>query len=262
MYRLALIFVLGCLGCSEYDVTSIPNLNPPIEAATDLVEPIAVHTGDSDEPVWVAYQQPIYANTKDALYSVDPDTLEATFLGTLRRGFQDIAANTRGELYGGVDGDIYRIRLYDGYIQKVCSLGNSLDFVAMTFSSDDTLYSSDGSSIYEIDLTSCVLKSVMDFPEYTTSGDLVNVSGGLLYWTVRGESSDSVVEINLNKGTTALIGPARVEKIFGLSFYDGDLFYFSSNGEITRSGIDTDLTSSRPSELSWWGAATNPYLWK
>ena len=82
-----------------------------------------------------------------------------------------------------------------------------------------------------------------------------------MYWTVRDGNGDGLVSID-DFGRTSYIGNIGYVNLYGLGYFDGNLFGFSSNGNIVT--IDPNNAQAIDNEVhdfSYWGAATNPFRW-
>ena len=98
---------------------------------------------------------------------------------------------------------------------------------------------------------------------HETSGDIVGLPDGYLYWTVFGDDSDVLVRVDPNTGVEVEIGPVGYSRLFGLGYSDGQLYGFNSEGQVLRMSPQEGqaILSAQREDLSWWGAATNPVAW-
>lgn len=278
-------FVVACT--PEVKVSVVPP-EPSLQVVIDTAE-----TGDTgeievpppedtaeDDPVPVATAK-VYANTRDTLYELDPATGATTMVGQFTFNgepfslyFHDIAIDLQGRLYGGarayeaaIPWQIYRIDPATAEVFYVCE--SSVDMVAMTFLSDGRMIVGGDSTLEVIHLDDgCSSEVIINNSQFVTSGDVVGLPDGLLYWTVRGvneEDSDRLIAVDVDSQLYAERGSMPFEKLYGLGYDEGteSLYGFSSDGEIvevTPADADAQLLSS-DEERSWWGAATNPVVW-
>ncbi|MEN0065182.1 MAG: hypothetical protein AAGA48_23765 [Myxococcota bacterium] len=118
---------------------------------------------------------------------------------------------------------------------------------------EDPVYACTATDLFAID---------PDTGAYDTSGDLVGLPDGFLYWTVRGEPNDQLVKVDPLTGATFLVGPIDEAKLFGLGYAEGALFGFGEEGPIVRIDPKTaETTELRRDGTAWWGATTNPVKW-
>jgi hypothetical protein len=133
---------------------------------------------------------------------------------------------------------------------------------ALAFDDVGNLYAGGDNLIERIDIDMCSRATLVEHPDYITSGDLVGLPDGFLYWTIRGEESDELVKVSPLSGNTEWIGPVGVDRLFGLGYSEGSLYGFSDDREIVR--IDPVSASTFvlvPASEQWWGATTNPVAW-
>jgi outer membrane protein assembly factor BamB len=267
MNRWILMGLLVSTGCSEYGINEQQNPTPPGED-TDTLDPTETETDipEEDDPVELA-EAPVYANTSTTLYEVDPSSGGHQWVGDFREdgvtvnGFVDIAIDGKGRMYGGTFEALYRIDPTTAEVIYLCDASH--DMTAMAFSSDGELFVGGSASIHVMDVTNCATSRLIDSVYYETSGDLVGLPDGFLYWTVRGANSDELVRVDPETGTTVWVGTIPEENLYGLGYANDQLFGFSSSGKIMRIspiGASASVLVSN-NELSWWGATTNPVTW-
>ena len=243
------------LGCVEYA------LNNPAEV--ELGSDVYMDTGIRG-PVASA---PVYANTSGRLYEVEPNTGETLTIGDFRDasgkvdGFVDIAIDLDGRMFGGTFDAIYRVDPNSGEVEVICS--TDVELYAMTFTSDGRLIGGGPESLTIIDIDdNCRVEDLLSDPFFETSGDLVGLPDGYLYWTVIGEESDELVRLDPDSGMFSPVGSLGYEQLYGLGYDDGELFGFSAEGQIVAISPDSGTTELRSSgSLAWWGATTNPVVW-
>jgi hypothetical protein len=211
-------------------------------------------------------QAPTYINTSHALYSYDPAMNTATMIGMFAPGLTasmtDIAIDRAGHMYG-VSND-----------QKIWSINPSTAAITMLFMVPDMsprglTCLSDGSlvvagaavTIYD-PTTGMQVRTLVPTGNYVTSGDIVGLPDGFLYWTVN-DGMDNVVRIDPHSGAMTALPPLGVNKIFGLGYAAGNFLGFSAYGNViiidAMTGAVTQNQMLNPG--GWDGAATNPVLW-
>ncbi len=277
-----LVPVLLLTACTEYDFYR-PGVENPAKTDTETTEPVTETTEPTDttttptdpidtvdtgtetttEPIAEA---PVYANTTDQLFEVDPETGARTLVGTFNLAgtpvdsMVDIAIDLTGRMYGGTYEALYQIDPTTAALAKICD--TDLRPYALAFTSDGRLFAGAGTEIVRVDLQTCAAFPLATSGGFETSGDLVGLPDGFLYWTVRGVSSDELVRVDATTGAAFWVGPIVEDRLFGLGYEQGQLYGFSSDGEIVRidpgNAASTVLSSDG---TSWWGATTNPVVW-
>ena len=98
---------------------------------------------------------------------------------------------------------------------------------------------------------------------YSTSGDIVGMPAGNLYWTVVGAGfSDHLVRVDPRTGAATWIGDIGEYGLWGIGEVGGNLTGFSSGGRLVEIDPATARVT-RGTDLpgTWWGATTNPVRW-
>jgi hypothetical protein len=262
--------------------------DPPPKPDTGVEEPDAGFADDAgfvDAAVPDAGEppparEPVYIHTGETLYSYDPETNTTAQIarfsdvnGPLTEDIVDIAIDLNGRMFGGSNlpgnnsGQVYQIDPVTGFCTQRFSFNDVMN--GMTFLPSGPLVVA-GKRISVIDTSNG--RMIREFEEaadmYETSGDIVGLPDGNLYWTVRGDRSgggnpsDRVVRINPNSGSITVIGDAQIDRIYGLGYAEGSLYGFSSAGLVVQlnpgSGVVLD---QKPLTGRWFGATTNPVLW-
>ncbi len=266
------------LACTDYvlrgkdEDTNVPDDtvdsgDPAVDTDDTDVEDSAADTAEDTDPEtgdpWPA-TEPVYINDASTLYSFDPDTRTATRIGTFREGgaaldggMTDIAISLDGVMYGGSFDALYRIDPTTAECTFVATLGDEL--TGLTFVSDGRLVGA-GAGVSFIDVRTGALDTLVAPGAYETSGDIVGLPDGYLYWSVWG--GDLLIRVDPDTGATRRVGDVGVERLFGLGYADGALYAFTGTSDVivvdettAAAGAATDLP------VNWWGAATNPVLW-
>ena len=221
-------------------------------------------------------KEPVYIHTGTTLYSYEPDTNAPLRIGDfhdrngpLARQMVDIAIDLNGTMYGGT-----REPGGEAVGNEVFLIDPETGFCTLRFLFDDTLHGMtflpDGRLVIAGEQVSVVEPSngsvLLEFPaarDYETSGDIVGLPDGKLYWTVRGADTDQVVRIDPASGRITALGDARLKSIFGLGYAEDQLFGFSSTGFVVVIN-PTNGAVLRQERLDgrWYGATTNPVRWE
>ena len=243
-------------GCIDYSFS---------ESETPVEEEIPQDTGLED-PTPVA-EAPVYANSSDSLFEVDTNTGETHFVanfwsddGSLRN-FVDIAIDLNGRMYGGTYDTLYRIDPTNGYSTRICR--PPVEMTALTFTSDGVLVAGGADRISTVDVNTCTSEILLSDSYWETSGDLVGLPDGFLYWTVVGENGDDLIKLDPNSGMTQWVGETGYDELYGLGYDNGDLLGFSARGNIVAINPSKAISvlQSTTQSISWWGATTNPVIW-
>ena len=276
-----LIALLVSVGCSEYEIAQ--GKDGENGADDTLIFPDedtgGVDTGDfedteedTDEPANdeepPPAEAPVYAHNANALYEVEPLTGERTYLGTfsqdgtvIAESFIDIAIDLSGNMFGATFLSLYQINPTNAEVKKICDV--DVEMVAMTFSSDGELFVGGSDGVQIINVVNCRTSVLTVEGGFETSGDLVGLPDGYLYWTVRGQQRDELVRVDPLSGQTSWIGSIGFSEIFGLGYDEGVLYGFNSFGEtlsIEPATGEAEILVS-DSGISWYGATTNPVQW-
>ncbi len=270
-----LVCVIAFLAaCTDYDLNrKEPEPSPEDPADTGNpapdtgADPDTADTGDSGIVVvpdtGEVATEAVYVNTATTLFSFDPNTGVATRIGTFTEGgravtsMTDIAIDLDGIMFGGSYDALYRINPNTAECRFVAYLDDEM--TGLTFVSDGRLVGA-GAGVSFVDTTNGRLTPLVSPGQYDTSGDIIGLPDGMLYWTVTG--GDGLVQVDPNTGTARRRGTVGVTAVYGLGYAYGELYGFTSGGQV----ITIDASSGRstgedPLVGGWWGATTNPVLW-
>lgn len=219
-------------------------------------------------PVFTPAAAPVYANTSPELFEIDPLTGDRTSVGFFHDvdgnpvdSFVDIAIDLEGQLIGGTFDGVYRIDPETAEVELLCE--TDVGMYALAFSDDGTLFAGGDFVIHQLDIESCTHSVFLEDVGYRTSGDLVGLPDGYLYWTVEGDDGDELVRVDPINGYTSWVGVIGVPKLFGVGYHEGTLFGFGRYGEVVAISPDHAGAEmlSQDDGISWWGATTNPVRW-
>lgn len=265
------------MACNDYDLEA--KVETAKEEADDTGEPPGADTADDvvdsdpgdtgsgeipeDDPEIAT--EAIYINTGNTLYGYDPSTNVASAVGSFMLGgvrvtdMTDIAIDLTGRMYGVAYDELYRITPATAEVTHVATLDASYN--ALTFVSDGTLVAAGDNQVVAVD-ESTGRTTRIGRNDYTSSGDIVGLPDGYLYWSVQGGSSDDLVKIDPSTGTATRLGAIGSSGVYALGYAYGSLYGFTSGNEAIVIDATTGRTTSQ-SRLTgtWWGATTNPVLW-
>lgn len=210
---------------------------------------------------------PVYINTGGELWGFDPVAVRATFIGSFEDAYgsspdtiTDIAIDLSGNMYGVSFATLYRIDPTTAAVTRIGATDGEL--VGLTFLSDGRLVGA-GDGVYIVDTASGRFTSTLVASgRYSTSGDIVGLPDGNLYWATLGSSSsDDLVVINPGSGSATRRGSIGVGNVYGMAWYDGTLWGFTDGSQAVE--IDSTTARGTASRVSgaWYGATTNPVVW-
>lgn len=277
MSRIALSFAF-LVGCSDYDLRKQeePTPDDPADSGSFMpdtsTDTAGVDTGedtgsevipDTADPEVAT--EPVYINSGSTLYSYDPTTKTATVIGVFKdngvtvSSMTDIAIDLSGHMFGVAYEELYRITPTTGEVTDLGNIGVNCN--ALTFVSDGTLVGAGDSGVITIDPKGLKTKK-LGGGSFTSSGDIVGLPDGFLYWSVQGGTSDELVQVDPATGKATRLGSIGSSGVYSLGYAYGTLYGFTSGDEV----LEIDATTGRTTKTdrlagSWWGATTNPVLW-
>ena len=220
-------------------------------------------TGEIEVPVADA---PVYANTGTELYEIDPATGAYTLLGAFHddngavSSMVDLAIDLDGHMVGANFDFLYLIDPTNAAVTALCEV--DLVMYALTFTDDGTLVAGAGDEVVAYDIEGCRSSPIVSGTGYETSGDLVGLPDGFLYWTVKGDGQDGLVQVDPRNGAAVWLGDVGSSDLFGLGYDADQLYGFGKGGEIVRISPESgsgEVLQTAP--VAWYGAATNPVVW-
>lgn len=273
---MALSALVLTVACTDYDLNKKVEDPPPGDTPTDTAPPPGDTAPDTTEetgdtaggtvtvPDTEIATEPVYINTSDTLFSFDPATRTATRIGEftvggrpVTGGMTDIAIDLEGVMYGGSYTALYRINPTTAECLFVADLDDEM--TGLTFVSDGRLVGA-GEAVSFVDTRTGALTPLVGRGSYSTSGDIIGLPDGMLYWTVTG--GDELIQVDPADGTTRRRGNIGVSGIYGLGYADGELLGFVSSGRVVViDEANGDTSENTAVAGSWWGATTNPVLW-
>jgi hypothetical protein len=169
----------------------------------------------------------------------------------------DIAIDLDGNMMGVSFSTLYAIDGETGDCIFRATLDDSMN--ALTFLSDGRLVGTGGSTIYAIDRSTGALSEIAT-SSWTSSGDIVGLPDGMLYWTVAG--GDYLMKVNPTTGAVTTLGNIGTSSVWGLAYADDTLYGFTPDGSHLAIDPATGArTGGGSTGEAIWGATTNPYFW-
>ncbi|MDF2693150.1 MAG: hypothetical protein K0S65_1533, partial [Labilithrix sp.] len=209
------------------------------------------------------------------LYKLEPATKAVTVVGDFKEceDIIDIALDEHSTIYGVSYDTLYTIDKNTATCTRLNSgaYPNSLSFVPKgTLDPDEeALVGYDGGDYIRINVqdgSRTVLGKLGG--NLVSSGDIVSVKGGKTFLTVKGGScntNDCLVEVDPQNGEMLKNwGSIEHKKVFGLSFWGGNIYGFDEEGNLFEVvfGSNKIVTTTipipqKPSGLSFWGAGSS-----
>jgi len=263
------------IACSEYDINRTIDKsqqgNDTAESDIEVEEEIPVPEPSEED---TGYEEPIdegipsatevmYLHTSNLLYSWDEngniDTVGQFYMtDDYAPSITDLAIDLSGNMFAVSSNGLYRVDPNDARLEFICEMDEYL--VGLTFLADGRLLAA-GESILWVDPNTCSRAVFVDSGSYETSGDIVGLPDGNLYWTVVG--GDDLVRFDSITGETEFVGEIGSTNLWGVGYFNGVLYGFSSTGTIVHIDPDTAnvIHEEETSGQYWWGAASNPVHW-
>ena len=214
----------------------------------------------------------VYAHTASALYKVDPDTLAITKIANFvwsngNDSMTDIAINKTGLMIGVSSTAVYRVDVTTAQATRLATgltgQFNGLSFIPADMvgqTGDDILVGTRNADgvVTKIDPNTGQQSSVGNMGSYASSGDLVAVTNfGTVLTAENGFAADRLVRLAPTSFAGTPVGSdIGYSDIYGVAYWKGKIFGFTSNGEFVtidpNTGVGTLVQSNGP---AWWGAA-------
>lgn len=280
------LLLLGSMGCAGVGPAHV-EVDSGVAADTGHPGPAVVEAGlpetlDAPPSPVDASGQPVapvrflvYAHTADKLYTVDPETLTVTLIGTFMRpgavtdqffgpiAITDIAVNHMGGIVGISESEVLSIDARTAQCTHLAdSLGyhgyNGLSWV-QTATDEILLASGSDGTVWRIDPTTGASTSVGTMGAgMSSSGDLVSVNkfGTLATIKRAGMSNDWLARLDPATGAATPIGDIGFTNVWGIGFWKDRVFGFCESGQFILIDPDTGkgTLSQTLTDQHWWGA--------
>jgi hypothetical protein len=211
----------------------------------------------------------VFGHSASTLFRLDPDTKAVTVVGDFSGCIDvlDIALDKDSFIFGSTDEGLYRIDKFTAACTLVApgAYPNSLSFVpaGTVDPNSEALVGYLDETYVRIDKTTGAITPVGSLTGgLVSSGDIVSVKGGSTYLTVTGPSCDDcLVEVDPATGAQIKMwGQIGYENVFGIAFWAGAIYGFTSFGEMFEVTLDGGFlqTAAIPTAggLSFWGAGS------
>ncbi|HVH46970.1 MAG TPA: hypothetical protein VM925_31720 [Labilithrix sp.] len=220
----------------------------------------------------------VYGHSGTTLYKLEPATKAVTVVGDFKdcEPITDIALNEASALFAVSNNTLYTVDKSTATCTEVSKgdYPNSLSFVPKGTLDDneEALVGYGGTKGDEYvrinvkDGTTTTLGKLGN--NFVSSGDIVSVKGGKTFLTVKAgtcTTTDCLVEVDPKNGKMLKNwGSIEHKKVFGLSFWGGNVYGFDEEGNLFEVvfGSSKIVTTSipipqKPADLSFWGAGSS-----
>lgn len=218
-------------------------------------------------------EEPGYLNTGAQLWRFDPQPNAGQDYAWGRKNFNgeasswsmvDIAIDNNGVLYGISNKKLWIIDPTSAYCIFIADLDAELTSPdGLTVLPDGRLIAADN-QLVEIDPQTAQIVDVIvpQSAEYDTSGDVIALPDGMLYWTVRTGGDDKLLRVDPDSGDVTDLGSIGVKGAFGLAYAQDTLFAFTTDGDVLVINPENgDVEDDWAVPGKWWGATSNPTQW-
>ena len=220
----------------------------------------------------------LYAHTSDALFRLDLTTKAIVEVGKFTfdksKGLvTDIAVDAGGKLYAVTYADVFVCGIANAkctWIADLPSPFNGLTFVpkgTVDPAADVLIGIGETGSWNHIQITGgkTTIKKLGNYPTgWLSSGDAFSVDGIGTYATLKGKSpTDTLVRVNPKTGAVdQFVGETGVDNLFGLAWWQGVFYAFSSSGIVYTLNVQTGAATpvqgiAVPKGVKWWGAGVS-----
>lgn len=211
----------------------------------------------------------VYAHSATVLYEIDPIDLTVSEVGNFqfsKPGDQmtDIALDAEGNMMGITYTNIYAVNKETAECQFLATLVGSTGFNGLSFLEDKEgnpfLVGAENNSgrVYKIDPQTGAETQLGEYGNgLKSSGDLVYVQGAGAFATAKmpGNATDVLISVDPHTGAGTFIGDTGFTNIYGLAYWGGKLYGFTSQGEFVSIDPETGAGSLiEATEYSFWGA--------
>lgn len=259
----------GVLTACGPSVNDGPANQGEVDAApTDVPQPDAPPASPLPDAATQTY--PMYAHSRDTLFTVTPGTFAITIVGTFDVDdlITDLAVTSEGLLYGISTTKLYRISPSTGKASLVSPVSGRTN-VGMTFLRDGELLATDKEGgVRRINPTTGAVTEIGGFGGgFATAGDLVAVADDTMYAiSDEGPVGDELennwlLTVNPDNGQATPVGQIGFARVYGCAFADGHVYAFTQDGKI----IEIDPVTGRGSMIKeqpveFWGAGVSPLV--
>lgn len=222
----------------------------------------------------------LYAHTSNTLYRLDLTAGKFTTVGKFafnksNGSVTDIAMDAYGKLYSVTDHDVFVCDVATAACKWLAKLPGTSTFNGLTFvpkgtvdPSSETLIGIETDGSWDkVDFSGASAK-VTKLGQYgdgwLSSGDAFSVEGIGTYATLKGKgTTDSLALVDPTNGKLIkVIGETGVKQLFGLAWWAGVFYAFSTDGNVYTLDVTTAKATpikgiKVPTGAKWWGAGVS-----
>lgn len=212
----------------------------------------------------------VFAHSSDSLYAVNPRTFGVVRVGPFGwppdgndHRMTDIAVNAQGDIWGITFGALYRVDPMTARCTFVAdfdgSTVNGLSFIPADEFSGGTelLLAADRAGfVYRVDTTTGRSARIGMYGDgLGSSGDIVSVLNAGTFATVTDGGIEYLARVDPLTGRATVIGPTGQTETWGLGYWRGSVYGFTSSGLVVVIDIATGrATPEQRTGPPWWGA--------
>lgn len=260
------------VGSSDSGGTTVGPMQTSTDDDDSATGPIFDVGGQPDVNIEPPYlEEVVYVHTSSQLYRLDPDSLALDLIGTFSgcSSVVDIAVDRDNQIFASSSGGIYSINPRTAECTSVhdSGFGNNLAFVppGVLHPTREILVTYSGTQYRSLDLVTGVVTDHGTIP-WSVSGDVVSVNEGPTYVSVSYPGSANHLLL-VDPATGEMIvdeGPIGTETgVYGLAFWGGTVYGFSSSGNVTTILVNGDGTTNTTivdsTAVSFWGAGSSTF---
>jgi hypothetical protein len=212
----------------------------------------------------------IFAHSSQQLYRVDPDTLVLALVGNFgwpagpSFSMTDLAIDAKGLMVGLSYARLWKVDAKSAACTLLTTLGgsgfNALSFVPAPTGGEHLVAATASGEVHRIDTASGAVTYLGSYQGgFGSSGDIVSVTGvGTVATAFKGSTAagDWLIELDPATGFATSIGQTGFNGIWGLSYWKGKLYGFTSSGHLLLLDAVTGKgTLVKKVSVGWWGAA-------
>ncbi len=270
------IAVTACTGapaCSDAQGENEKGEGPDLETDSDDGNLHSTDSGqvgpDNTDQAGRRVNDKVYAHSADMLFAVKPETLELTEVGPFAWPSEpdqmtDIAVDANGNMVGVSFDRVYSIDKETAVCTLLSEFSggsfNGLGFVEGV--GDDggatLIGAAQDGGWYAIDPRTGDVELVGSYGgSMGSSGDVVYIRDGGTFATVNHPNfaTDVLVSVDPDGGAATVIGETGFDGIWGIAYWDGQVFGFTQSGQFLLIDIATGQgTLVETSDVSFWGA--------
>ena len=235
-------------GCESPEATSRPSGTAPGASRPADTAVVFVHSGEA------VYHYDLRTHEKRKLFGF-------TLNGRPFDMIYDIAVAPDGRMIAVSSTWIYSVDSATGALTAIRRADDLGTVNGAAFTSDGRLLIA-GTGIQSVDLATRKVTRLVEDQTYVSSGDLVQVPDGSIFWTVNethNDVGDTLVRVDLSTGRITRVATLSEKGVYGLVYSDGKLAGFARNGDAftldPRSGQISELVHG---DIGWFGAGSGP----